>query len=139
MLDPNRIALLEALQAQYRYHKIKRFYPDSGPLRRELYPKHMLAFELGKTYRERCFQGGNGTGKTEGVGAVEVTHHGTGDYPDHWPGRRYDRPTDMWVAGDTKETVRDITQVKLLGDIAKGGMDALGTGMIPRHALLTKD
>ena len=139
MLDPNRIALLEALQAQYRYHKIKRFYPDSGPLRRELYPKHMLAFEFSKTYRETTFQGGNGVGKTEGVGAYVVTLHATGDYPGWWGGRTYSRPTDMWVAGDTKETVRDITQVKLLGDIAKGGMDALGTGMIPRHALLTKD
>lgn len=79
------------------------------------------------------------TGKTEGVGAYEVTTHATGNYPDWWPGRRYDRPVDIWVAGDTKETVRDITQVKLLGDIAKGGMDALGTGMIPRHALLTQD
>lgn len=138
MRDP-RIEILELIderERRARFNKIARFYPDIGPLRRELYPKHMRVFEGGATCRERCMQGGNGTGKTEGVGAYEVTLHATGEYPDWWVGRRYDRPTDIWVAGDTKETVRDITQVKLIGDVAKGGIGALGTGMIPRAAML---
>lgn len=139
MLDQSKLELLWLLEEKdrrYRYNKIIQFYPGTGPVSRDLYPKHMLLFAFGSIYRERCFQGGNGVGKTEGVGAFEVTLHATGDYPEWWEGRRYDRPTDMWVAGDTKETVRDITQAKLIGDVAKLGLDALGTGMIPREALL---
>lgn len=131
------LLMQDELDRRKKYNQIARYYPESGPLRRDLYPKHMLVFGFGATYRERCMQGGNGTGKTLGVGGYETTLHATGNYPDWWKGRRFDRPTDIWVAGDTKETVRDITQVKLIGDIAKGGSEALGTGMIPRHALVT--
>jgi len=139
MLDPIKVELLKLLEEKerrLRYNKIARFYPATGKYPRDAYPKHMLVFGFGAMYRERCFQGGNGVGKTEGVGAYEVTLHATGDYPDWWEGRRYNRPTDMWVAGDTKETVRDITQTKLIGDVAKLGLSALGSGMIPRDALL---
>jgi phage terminase large subunit-like protein len=139
MLDPQKLALLELLDEKIRrkrYNKLAQFYPDEGKYARDLYPKHMMVFSFGATYRERCFQGGNGVGKTEGVGAYEVTLHATGDYPDWWTGRRYTRPTDIWVAGDTKETVRDITQTKLIGDVAKLGLEALGTGMIPRDTML---
>ena len=30
------------------------YYPDDGPLRRELYPKHMAFFAAGKQHRERA-------------------------------------------------------------------------------------
>lgn len=131
------LALLEERERRKRYNRVTSYYPADGSLGRDRYRKHMEVFRLGAKFRERCFQGGNGVGKTEGVGAYEVTLHATGEYPDWWDGRRYTRPVDVWIAGDTKETVRDITQSKLIGDVAKVGLSALGTGMLPRATLLT--
>jgi phage terminase large subunit-like protein len=124
-----------------RRNKFSRYYPDTGPLRRELYPKHMQFFAAGgphvpmpscpvdcdgRPHRERCFLAGNRVGKTEGVGAYEVTCHLTGLYPDWWVGRRFDRAPKGWAAGDTAKTVREIIQAKLLGP-----WGAQGTGIIP--------
>lgn len=72
----------------------------------------------------------NRVGKTEGVGAYEVSLHLTGVYPDWWEGRRFDRKTRGWAAGDTRQTVRDILVEKLLGP--KG---ARGTGVIPGDSI----
>jgi phage terminase large subunit-like protein len=130
------LALLEERERRRRYNKLASYYPEAGPLSRDHYPRQMEIFRHGREYRERCFQGGNGVGKTEGVGAYETALHATGEYPDWWPGHRIDGTADIWVAGDTKETVRDITQSKLIGDVAKKGLDALGTGMIPRAAMV---
>nr|DAQ81562.1 MAG TPA: Large terminase protein [Caudoviricetes sp.] len=86
----------------------------------------MEFFKLGLNYATRAFMAGNRVGKTEGGGGYELTLHLTGRYPDWWEGRRFDRAIDAWAAGDTKETVRDILQFKLLGPEM-----AYGTGLIP--------
>lgn len=130
------LQMQDELERRRRFNRWKAYYPDTGPLRRELYPKHMEVFALSKLFREICFQGGNGVGKTDGVGAYAVKLYATGEYPDWWPGRIHTKPTDIWVAGDTKETVRDITQSKLIGDVAKLGLDALGTGILPRASII---
>ena len=59
-------------------------------------------------------------------GAFQTALHLLGDYPEWWEGKTWDRPTDGWAVGDSKETVRDIIQKELLGDVGR-----LGTGMIP--------
>ena len=96
-------------------NRIDSYYPDDGPLRRELYPKHLEFFRAGIEHRERCFLAANRVGKTEGVGGYELTCHLTGEYPDWWEGRTFDQPIEAWAAGDTSQTVRDIIQAKLLG------------------------
>ena len=111
-------------------------YPETGPLRRELYPKHVQFFAGGDEYLERCMMAANRVGKTWGVGAYEVTCHLTGKYPDWWPGRRFDRPIDGWVAGDTSETTRDVIQVALTGIGGEGADGELGTGMIPGDLII---
>lgn len=125
------------LQEEAEFQAFNRFYdmyPDTGPFSRDKYPKQMECFRYGKDFQERCFMGGNGTGKTWGVAAYELTCHLTGDYPFWWAGRVFNEPIDAWVAGDTREATRDIIQAKLLGEVAKKGDSALGTGMIPRSA-----
>lgn len=114
-----------------RRRKLYTYYPEDGPLRRELYPKHMEFFEAGAEHRERLMLAANRVGKTEGVGGYELVLHLTGDYPDWWTGRRFDRPIRAWAAGDTGQTVRDILQFKLLGPPGD-----YGTGLIPGDALL---
>jgi phage terminase large subunit-like protein len=133
---------LDFLEELYRFHqertrrtklnRIAGFYPDSGPLRRELYPRHREFFQAGAIHRERCFLAANRVGKTEGVGAYELALHLTGRYPQWWNGRRFDHAIDAWAVGDTSKTVhREILQPKLLGKPGR-----LGTGMIPGDAIL---
>lgn len=124
------LAAIDAEIARRAGRKLTRFYPDAGPLRRELYPRHLECFAAGATHRERLFLAANRVGKTEGVGAYELAVHLTGRYPEWWQGRRWNRPVMAWAAGDTAKTVRDILQTKLLG--ATG---AQGTGMIPADSI----
>lgn len=119
-------ALLKVKERRMSRRKIETFYPETGPLRRELYPQHMEFFRLGSVVPTRAFMAGNRVGKTEGAGGYETTCHLTGKYPKWWPGRVFRHPVDWWAAGDTKETVRDIVQLKLLGPEG-----AWGTGLIP--------
>ena len=129
-----KIEALELLTERRRrdsLRKILTYYPDTGPLRRKLYPKHTAFFAAGSTYRERCFMAANRIGKTEGCGGYELTLHLTGNYPTWWKGRRFDRPVLAWAVGTTGQTVRDILQDKLLGPV-----QAIGTGLIPGELII---
>lgn len=108
---------------------IQSLFPDEGPLRRELYPKHMLFFRSGLLVRERAFIAGNRVGKTIAAGA-EWTYHLTGRYPMWWPGHRFCHPIRLLVSGNTHETTRDILQLKLMGSTTDKP-DLIGTGLIP--------
>lgn len=124
--------LIELLEERDRRLSQRQFYswfPDEGPLRRELYPKHMLFFKSGATYTERCFMAANRIGKTV-TGAYETTCHLTGLYPDWWPGITFDHPTEGWACGETGQTTKDIVQRALLGPD-----NYLGTGMIPGYLI----
>jgi hypothetical protein len=65
------LALLEQEEIQKSRNKISGMYPDTGPLRRELYAKHLQHMaagaqrnEFGDLYNERALTGGNRSGKT---------------------------------------------------------------------------
>jgi len=49
-------------------NKIWSYFPDEGPLRRELYPKHVEFFRAGLVYRERLFCARIKLGKRSGAG-----------------------------------------------------------------------
>lgn len=136
--DEEAVKLYDALQIladEERKSKFQNLFPDTGPYRRELYPKHLEFFRVGATYRERLLMAANRFGKTIAAG-YEVARHLLGDYPEWWEGRRFNRPIEAWVAGDTNETTRDIIQKTLLGDVAwnanKKGFD--GCGIVPQEA-----
>jgi len=125
--------LLEGLARQdARQGKIKTLYPDEGPHRRELYPKHMHCFALGRNRTARLVMAGNGVGKTLSIGGFEVACHLTGQYPDWWPGHRYDRPTKWWIAGKSRQTTRDNQQSVLLGPV---NAETEGGGLIPTDCI----
>lgn len=125
------IALLEEKERRKAGRKLFDLYPETGPLRRELYPKHMEFFRAGREHMERAAMAGNRVGKSFGIGGFETTIHLTGEYPPWWEGRRFIHPVDWWAAGDTLTTTRDIVQQILLGDIGQWG-----TGLIPRDTLI---
>lgn len=130
------LLLLEEQQRRKARRKLFDLYPDTGPLRRELYAKHMQFFAGGVDHMERCMMAANRIGKTYGVGGYETTLHLTGHYPHWWNGRRFDEPISAWAAGDTRTTTRDIIQHALLGVGAEGKTGDIGTGLIPGADIL---
>lgn len=119
------LALLEERDRRAKRRKIWSYFPDEGPLRRELYQKHLEFFAAGLRKRIRLALCANRIGKTETMGGYEVCCHLTGQYPDWWPGRRFTKPVKAWAAGDTAKTTRDAIQAKLLGP-----WNEIGTGLI---------
>lgn len=116
--------------------KLFKLFPDEGPLRRELYVKHLEFFKAGAIVRSRLFMAGNRVGKTI-TGCTEDVYHLTGLYPDWWEGKVFNDPIRAWVAGKTNETTRDIIQLELLGNVIfeKGRKTFDGTGLIPKHLI----
>lgn len=116
-------------------------FPEKGPFRRDLYPKHLQFFAAGgqhepmpgccpvdcdgSPHRERCWIAANRVGKTT-AGVYEVVLHLTGKYPDWWTGKRFSKNIKAWAASDTAKSVRGVLQEKFLGP-----PNAIGTGIIP--------
>jgi phage terminase large subunit-like protein len=97
------------------------------------YTKQMEFHAAGKDFVDRLLLAGNQNGKTY-CGGAEVTLHATGRYPDWWPGCSFDSQVDMWVAGVTNESTRDVVQKTLVGPPEK--KDQWGTGFIPADAIV---
>lgn len=144
--DPDLLSVateeeLSQIRALYRRavrlterNKIAEYYPAEGPLRRELYRKHLEFFAAGTTHKIRLALCANRIGKTEGMGGYETVLHLTGDYDriaPWWPGRKFSKPVMSWAAGETAKEVRDTLQRKLLGP-----PEAIGTGLIPGDAIV---
>jgi len=87
----------------------------------------------GAENQERMLMAANRVGKTE-CAAAEVAMHLTGEYPDWWQGRKFDKPVLVWTGSPTNETSRDIVQKALFG----GTGEELGTGWIPKRNLVGK-
>lgn len=147
-------AILAGLEALDYHTTYQQFY-TFGP-----YPKQREFLDLGATKRERLLIAGNQNGKTH-TGAFEAACHMTGQYPSAgqvfypdtpemraagiagkdafpkgWQGRRWDRPTKGWIAGETSLVVRDVQQKKLCGE--PGVEAAFGTGLIPKDLFVDK-
>ncbi len=127
--------------------RLQRYFPDDGPLRRELYVPHLEFFAAGGPHepmptcpedcdgtghKERLMLAANRCGKTL-TGAYECAVHLTGRYPEWWPGRRFEHAVEFWAAGKRNETTRDIVQKILLGEtVWRGARKTVdGTGLIP--------
>lgn len=121
--------IAEGLEAAVYRKTYQQFY-DFKP-----YVKQQEFIDLGAGKRERLLIAGNQNGKTQ-IGAYEAACHLTGLYPKGWKGRKWDRPTRGWVAGETSLVVRDVQQRKLCGE--PGVEAAFGTGMIPKDLFVDK-
>lgn len=126
LTQKERLETLEWIKKQQTFNKLAFFRP---------YTKQKEFMEAGATKRERLLMAGNQLGKTE-IGAYETALHLTGLYPPDWKGRRWDRPTKCWAAGETSMVVRDAQQKKLCGE--PGVEDMFGSGMIPKHLFIEK-
>ena len=115
--------LLATLDRRLRTNRLRFYKP---------YPKQREFHASGAKYRERLLMAANRFGKTQ-CGAAEGAYHLTGQYPDWWDGKRFDKPVRMWAAGVTNESTRDVVQEKLIGPPAR--RDEWGTGFIPGTCL----
>lgn len=85
--------------------------------------------------KERALIAGNQEGKTV-AGAAEMSYHLTGLYPTWWVGKRFDKAIVAWACGVKGADLRDGPQKLLCG--MPGIADALGTGFIPKDAIVGK-
>jgi phage terminase large subunit-like protein len=93
------------------------------------YSKQREFHEAGAWARQRLLMAANQVGKTLAAG-FELAMHATGEYPEWWRGRRWERPIVAWAAGVTGESTRDNPQRILLGRPGQWG-----TGAIPKANL----
>ncbi len=129
------LKLAQEKKKREQYNALFKYFPETGPLSREHYPKQMLFFQKGKDFRERALIAGNRSGKTL-VASYEMALHLTGLYHTEpqlkwWPGRTFDNPVLAWSIGATHETTRDILQRYLLGPAHD-----IGSGLIPRDLII---
>lgn len=122
--DLSKPAALAAELARRRKYRAIDFYRS--------YPKTFEFHALERTKHEAALIAANRSGKTWSASAA-VAMHLTGQYPDWWPGRKFDKPIRAWSCGVTGLVVRDVNQKILCG---QPGVDAdQGTGMIPRDCV----
>lgn len=127
---------LQELRQRTRAAGLEQLYPDEGPLRRELYVKHLKMFEAGAEHNERGCLGGNRVGKTLSIGGYESALHLTGLYPPWWPGRRYHGRILVWAAGTKATKVRDVNQKMLLGTLNQhAGFTQAAGGLVPERRI----
>ena len=97
------------------------------------YNKQREFHALGAVKLERLFIAGNQLGKTL-AGAAETAMHLTGDYPDWWEGRRWDKPITVLCGSESSELTRDGVQRLLVGP--PSSEEEWGTGYVPKDKLL---
>lgn len=121
------LKLLEEKENQLKYNQFVNWYADSGKYRRELYPKHVQFLNASAKHGQLALIGANRSGKSFTT-KYAVAMHATGKYPHWYKGRRFLNPINVWVVGKSSQSVRDILQHGLLGDLVDPG-----TGMIPKE------
>lgn len=131
-LPPEKLAALRVqLSEALARKKLFSLFPDEGPLRRELYPKHIAFLKAGATFQERAFIAANRIGKTTAAG-YELACHLTGEYPDWWEGARFTRPIVAWACGEDAKAMRESVQPILVGF----PVTPMGTGLIPGDSIV---
>ena len=113
---PNKLASYEPYPFQLAWHNAK----GKNTLEAAIQKALMCANQIGKSF----------------CGCCEDAIHATGQYPDWWDGRVWDRPVKITAAGVTVDKVRDTLQTLLFGD--PHDEDALGTGLIPKDKIVGK-
>lgn len=126
-LDASDLELLE-LVADFKERNLLDYFQP--------YPTQLEFIQLtGKPNTdEYMLFAGNQLGKTE-VGAYMMACHLTGRYPEWWTGYRYQRPIIAWACTVSTQTIREVTQVKLLGENYFG--KRISTGYLPADCVVS--
>ena len=97
--------------------------------------EHQLKFFATGGHDRRGILAANRIGKTVST-CYETAMHLTGHYPEWWTGRRFEKPITAMVAGEGWSQVALVLQNELLGTNDVKIRDNMGTGAIPRDAII---
>lgn len=123
-----KIELIQLLEERDRRERQRLI----GSMFAGLYPWQTKFIANTAIYRETCLIAGNRTGKTF-AGTLVDAAHATGDYPDNWPGHRFEHAPVIWCLGYSGEKTRDLLQTALVGQ--KQG-DKFAGGLIPADRIV---
>ena len=126
---PEKKRILELYKAQEniaKFNSIDNYFTETGPNSRDAYAKYLPFFKAGDNHKLRAIFGGNRSGKSLTT-CYELALHLSGEYPDWWEGKRFDRAYDWWVCGEETNLLRQSIIKTLVGPVGE-----YGTGLI-RH------
>lgn len=86
-----------------------------------------------REYYECCLCAANQIGKTFTGTYIDAVHL-TGEYPEDWPGHKFDRQIQMWGLGYSMEKTRDLLQSALFGNYVGGKFEG---GLIPADKIVS--
>ncbi|QZI80502.1 terminase large subunit [Escherichia phage vB_EcoP-CHD5UKE1] len=92
-------------------------------------------YAAGLKHRFRFLCAANRVGKSYSE-AYEFACHVTGRYPTWWTGYKFKRPILAWAVGITGDSTRKVLQKELFGTPIGKDTNLLGTGVIPRDAIV---
>ena len=118
-------ALAFDVQEDMRYNQLRYFRPFD----------HQRRFFATGTCDRRGILAANRIGKTVST-CYETAMHLTGQYPAWWTGKRFNKAITAMVAGEGWSQVALVLQAELLGTNDVKITDAVGTGAIPRDAIV---
>jgi phage terminase large subunit-like protein len=99
---------------------------------RDLYPWQREFIANTNGYHECCLMAANQIGKSLTARIVN-TAHALGDYPEDWPGHKFDFAPMIWIMSYSMEKSRDLFQKQLFGDLRGGEFSG---GLIPKERIL---
>lgn len=120
--------MLALLEEQVRRQELTR-YQRMFPL---LYAWQQEFIANTATYSQVCLIAANRIGKTY-TGTYVDAIHALGDYPEGWPGHKFDHAPLIWCLGYSGEKTRDLLQAPIVG--RKDGDKFIG-GLIPHDRIL---
>jgi phage terminase large subunit-like protein len=113
------------IQEDMQYNQLRYFRPF----------EHQRKFFRTGASERRGILAANRIGKTVST-CFETAMHLTGQYPEWWDGKRYNKPITAMVAGEGWQQVAMVLQNELLGSQDVKITDQLGTGAIPRDSIV---
>lgn len=99
---------------------------------KSLYDWQLKFVEATASYSSCMLMAANRVGKTR-TGLTIDAMHLLGDYPDDWPGHKYDHPPMCWLLGFSMEKTRDLLQSPLFGRLEGGKWTG---GLIPADRIV---
>ena len=106
---------------------LKKFFEQAHPWQKE-------TIKLTKDHRIVGAIAGNRCGKTYTICGM-IAAHLLGVYPEWWEGRKYDRPVEVYLAGQSGEHNRLGPQKELFGTVNRMLEDEIGTGLLPKDSI----
>lgn len=119
------LALLEEQERRVEVYRYRRIFPKLYPWQQEFIANTAL-------YSQVCLIAANRIGKTY-TGTFVDAIHALGDYPDDWPGHKFEHAPLIWCLGYSGEKTRDLLQAPICG--RKNG-DRFEGGLIPADRIL---